>query len=384
MAIQSIDNLYAAFSAGQTDRQDWNKITGAAAYAAGRWYETFSLGGYPPPTTYPGTALAWKTCDDATGDGTTRFGIPHGGNVSTLAFDMKDMGYVIGYIGGKTSLSGVGGFVGALCGIYLKINSPLHPVGCVLVAAAVGGVIMLIPALLKVKLGASEMVTSLMLNYIIMFVVLHFLNYNFADRTKGSTQTYPILDTARIPEIIANGTKLTWGFVIAIIFVVLVALFMYRTKWGYAIRMIGINQSFAKYSGMQVGAMIVLSQVIGGVLSGMGGSIEVLGRFNSFLWKELPGYGWAGITIAILAKNNPIFVPFAAFFIAYLNKGCQQMATYSDVPSEMIDIIQAAIFLFFAAEQFLAKYRQKIVVKNTQMDLANQAKAAANAEGGSH
>ena len=60
------------------------------------------------------------------------------------------------------------------------------------------------------------------------------------------------------------------------------------------------------------------------------------------------------------------------------------MATYSDVPSEMIDIIQAAIFLFFAAEQFLAKYRQKIVVKNTQMDLANQAKAAANAEGGSH
>ncbi|MEA4958721.1 MAG: ABC transporter permease [Anaerolineaceae bacterium] len=278
----------------------------------------------------------------------------------------------------------LGGFVGALCGIYLKINSPLHPVVCVLVAAAVGGVIMLIPALLKVKLGASEMVTSLMLNYIIMFVVLHFLNYNFADRTKGSTQTYPILDTARIPEIIANGTKLTWGFVIAIIFVVLVALFMYRTKWGYAIRMIGINQSFAKYSGMQVGAMIVLSQVIGGVLSGMGGSIEVLGRFTSFLWKELPGYGWAGITIAILAKNNPIFVPFAAFFIAYLNKGCQQMATYSDVPSEMIDIIQAAIFLFFAAEQFLAKYRQKIVVKNTQMDLANQAKAAANAEGGSH
>ena len=91
MAIQSIDQLYAAFSAGQTDRQDWNKITGAAAYAAGRWYETFSLGGYPPPTTFPGTALAWKTCDDATGDGTTRFGIPHGGNVSTLIKHLSTM-----------------------------------------------------------------------------------------------------------------------------------------------------------------------------------------------------------------------------------------------------------------------------------------------------
>ena len=276
----------------------------------------------------------------------------------------------------------LGGFVGALLGIYLKLNTGLHQVVCVLAGALAGGLIMLIPAVLKVKLGASEMVTSLMMNYVVMFVILHFLNFVFADRSKGATQTFPFLETAKIPEIVANGTKLTWGFVVALIFVVIIALFMYRTKWGYAIRMIGINQSFAQYSGMQVGAVIVLSQVIGGMLSGMGGSIEVLGRFSTFLWRELPGYGWLGITIAILAKNNPIFVPFAAFFIAYLNKGCDLMATYSDVPSEMIDIIQAAIFLFFAAEQFLAKYRQRIVVRNTQRDLALQEAAAS--QGGSN
>ena len=96
-------------------------------------------------------------------------------------------------------------------------------------------------------------------------------------------------------------------------------------------------------------------------------------RFNTFLWKELPGYGWTGVTIAILAKNNPIFVPLAAFFIAYLNKGCSLMSTYCNVPSEMIDIIQAAIFLFFAAEQFLSRYRQKLVVKNTRADLLKSA-----------
>lgn len=276
----------------------------------------------------------------------------------------------------------LGGFVGALLGIYLKLNTGLHQVVCVLAGALAGGLIMLIPAVLKVKLGASEMVTSLMMNYVVMFVILHFLNFVFADRSKGATQTFPFLETAKIPEIVANGTKLTWGFVVALIFVVIIALFMYRTKWGYAIRMIGINQSFAQYSGMQVGAVIVLSQVIGGMLSGMGGSIEVLGRFSTFLWRELPGYGWLGITIAILAKNNPIFVPFAAFFIAYLNKGCDLMATYSDVPSEMIDIIQAAIFLFFAAEQFLAKYRQRIVVRNAQRDLALQEAAAS--QGGSN
>jgi hypothetical protein len=91
LAIQSVDQLYAAFSAGQTDRQDWNKVTPAAAWTAGRWYEMFSLGGYPPATTFPGTALTWVTCSDATGDGTTRFGIPHGGNVSTLIKHLSTM-----------------------------------------------------------------------------------------------------------------------------------------------------------------------------------------------------------------------------------------------------------------------------------------------------
>jgi len=133
--------------------------------------------------------------------------------------------------------------------------------------------------------------------------------------------------------------------------------------------MIGINESFSLYSGMNVGGTIVLSSVFGGVLAGMGGSIEVLGRFNTFQWRELPGYGWTGITIAILAKNNPAAVPLAAFFLAYLNKGCQLMATHSDVPSEMIDIIQATIFLFFAAEQFMSGFRQKLVVKTTREEL---------------
>lgn len=272
-----------------------------------------------------------------------------------------------------------GGFVAALAGIYIHMNTGLHAVICVLIAAVLGGIIMLVPALLKVKLGASEMVTSLMLNYVCMYTVLHFLNYSFADRSKGSTQTFPFAETAKIGSLVPGGSKLSWGFVIAIVFVAIIALFMYRTRWGYAIRMIGVNQAFSKYSGMKVGGTIVLAQVIGGVLAGMGGSIEVLGRYSTFLWKELPGYGWTGVTIAILAKNNPLLVPLAAFFIAYLNKGCQLMATYCDVPSEMIDIIQAAIFLFFAAEQFLAGYRQRIVVKNTRADLA---KAVASAEGG--
>ena len=100
---------------------------------------------------------------------------------------------------------------------------------------------------------------------------------------------------------------------------------------------------------------------------------RVLGRDISFRWLDLPGYGWTGVTVAILAKNNPIMVPFAALFIAYLNRGCELMAIYAGVPAEMIDIIQAVIFLFFAAEQFLSRYRQKLVVKDAKEELIQRA-----------
>ena len=156
---------------------------------------------------------------------------------------------------------------------------------------------------------------------------------------------------------------------------------MYRTRWGYAIRMIGINQEFSRYSGMKVASVIVLSQVIGGFLAGIGGGIEMLGRYSTFSWKSLPGYGWTGITIAILAGRNPCYVPLAAFFMAYLAKGCELMATYANVPSQLIDIIQGVIFLFFAAEQFLSRYRQKLVVKSAQEELARK-NAAESQEGG--
>lgn len=272
----------------------------------------------------------------------------------------------------------LGGFIGGLIAIYIPMSAGLHPAVCILAGAVVGGLAMLIPAIIKVKLNASEMVCSLMLNYVIMYIILHFLNNTFADRSKGSTQTYPFLETAKVTKLIP-GTELTWGFLAALAATAVIAVFMFRTRWGYAIRMIGINESFSKYSGMKVGAVIIASQVIGGLLSGMGGAIEALGRYNTFLWKELPGYGWTGMTVAILAKNNPIMVPFAALFIAYLNRGCELMSIYAGVPSEMIDIIQAVIFLFFAAEQFMAKTRQKIVVKDAKEEMREKQLAA---EGG--
>ena len=107
-------------------------------------------------------------------------------------------------------------------------------------------------------------------------------------------------------------------------------------------------------------------------LAGAGGGIEMLGRYNAFSWSALPGYGWTGITIAILAGNNPYMVPLAAFFMAYLSKGCDLMATYAKVPAQLISIVQGVIFLFFAADQFLSGYKQKLVVQSAQEEIARE------------
>ena len=264
----------------------------------------------------------------------------------------------------------LGAFVSSLVAIYVKLPGPLLIVAAVLLGALASALVMLIPAVLKARLGVSEMVNSLMLNYVIMYLVNYLMKTHLADTSKGITQTFPFQDNALIPQMINNGSRLSWGFVVGIVMVILCWFFMYRTRWGYGIRMTGINQPFVMYSGMSVTVIIILCQVMGGFLAGMGGGIEILGRYNVYNWSALPGYGWTGITVAILAGNNPIFVPLAAFFMSYLTKGCMLMSTNADVPSQLISIIQAVIFIFFAAQQFLSGYRQKLVIRSAKEELA--------------
>ena len=264
----------------------------------------------------------------------------------------------------------LGAFITALVAVYWKLPGPLLMIVAVLAGGISVGLMMLIPAVLKAKLGVSEMVNSLMLNYVIMYLIGFLMNSYLADTSKGITQTYPFQDNALIPQLVDNGSRLSWGFVVGLIIVVLCWFFMYRTRWGYGIRMTGMNQPFVMYSGLNVGLIIILSQVLGGFLAGLGGGIEMLGRYNVYNWKALPGYGWTGITVAILAGNNPIYVPLAALFMSYLTQGCSLMSTNANVPAQMISIIQAVIFLLFAAKQFLAGYRQKLVVQSAKEERA--------------
>ena len=278
----------------------------------------------------------------------------------------------------------LGAFVAALFAIYVPLPGFLSSTGAILVAAIVVGLVMLIPAVLKAKLGVSEMVVSLMMNYIILNIILFLLNTYFADRSEVSLMTQRWPSTSSLPQIIDNGSGFSIGWIIGMVMVVVTWLFMYRTKWGYGIRMTGINQPFTMYSGMNVARIVIIAQVVGGLLAGMGGGIEELGHYEAYTWRNLPGYGWTGITVAILSGNNPAYVPLAAFFMSYLTKGCTMMSTNTDVPAQLINIIQSVIFVFFAAQQFMSGYRQKLVVRSAQEELAGMVEPSPKTEGGTH
>lgn len=252
----------------------------------------------------------------------------------------------------------------ALVSIYVPLPPVLLPAFALLVGAVVGGVLGAIPAVLKVKTESSVLVVSLMLNYMLALLGRYIATNVMRDPKSGSGSSYAFQKIAKMPVIIP-GTRIHLGFVFMLVAVALVALLVYRSKLGYRIRMIGLNDRFAAYSGINVNNTIILSQVLGGALAGFGGTVEMLGMYNRFSWVGTPGYGWDAVIISILAGGNPLLVPVAAFFLSYIRIGADAMAMSSDVPAEIIAIVQAVMILLLVSQRFLASIRGRIVRKGT-------------------
>jgi general nucleoside transport system permease protein len=293
----------------------------------------------------------------------------HIGNVIELMIPLTFTGIAISvmFSAAQFNLGAEGGFfIGAIGASFVAINFNLppviHPFVAVLFGGLVGSLFCGIPAALKVKWGASELVSSLMFNYIALFFGLFLINYVMRDVNAGAMVSHQFKTTALLAKLVPK-TRISFGLFVAILLIVVAALFMQRTRWGYRIRLTGANAEFARYSGINTTAVVLYSQAIGGFIAGIGGSIEVLGMYTRFSWQALPGYGWDGVIVAILARNNPLFVPVAAFFLAYLRIGADIMARYSDVPNEFVALIQGTIIILIAASSFLETYRHKLVFK---------------------
>ena len=245
-------------------------------------------------------------------------------------------------------------------------------IASMLIGVAAGVAAAFIPAILKVKFRANEVVSSIMMNYILLRVSDYILYYKIRDVASGQQASFPIPDQAKLSKLIP-GLRLHSGIIIALIVCILMYFFIYRTKWGYSIRIVGANANFAKYSGVSVLGVAMASQLIGGGVAGMGGAVEILGRYDRFIWYGVqPGYGFDGILVGVLAKNNPLLVPLAAFFLAYMRTGADVMNRVSDVPIEFVDVVQGLIIMFVAAEMFLSKYKHKLIVNNAKKQMENK------------
>lgn len=259
----------------------------------------------------------------------------------------------------------LGGFIGALVAIYLPVHSGLSILISCLVAIIITAIFGFIPAVLKAKLNVNEFVISLMLNFIMLWIGLFSLQNYFRDEASGDIATQLIPNENRF-GILINGTYLSTGIIIAIIIVILSTIFLFKTKYGYTIRITGNNKNFAKFSGLSATSAIIYSQVIGSAIAGLGGAVEILGGIDGrFSWKTLPGYGFDGFIVAILASNNPLLAPIAALFLAYLRTGATLMSLQTDVASELIQVIQAIIIIIVAGQAFMARYKNRIF-KNAQ------------------
>ncbi|HJC81216.1 MAG TPA: ABC transporter permease [Candidatus Mediterraneibacter excrementipullorum] len=254
----------------------------------------------------------------------------------------------------------VGGMGAAMVAILLHMGSGVHAAIALLCGALAGVAVSVIPAALKLKFEANEIVSSLMLNYIVFYVGDYLLKTLIRDPNSTFVSSRRFDQTATLFEF-SRGIHM--GLVIAAVLIVLAYIFLFHTKWGYAIRMCGENKNFAKYSGIGVTSTILISQIIGGLIAGLGGAAYMLGSQQTINYGWRSGYGWDGIMIAIIARNNPKYVPIGAFLLAYLRTGADIMSRNTDVQNEVVSLIQGVIIILVAATGFLAKFKKKITVK---------------------
>ncbi len=267
----------------------------------------------------------------------------------------------------------LGGLLAAICALGLGLPAGVSPVVALIVATIVGSLFCAIPALLKVRTHASEMVSSLMLNYVALYIGNYILHYFIGDPAVGeASASFELPGSSELIKLIP-GTKIHFGLIIALAVAVFGYFFLYRSKAGYELRLVGENETFAKNCGISIVKVILISQLLGGAIAGLGGGVEMLSPlYSRFTWTSLLGYGWDAITICTLSKRNPIKTPIAALFLAYLRVGASIMARSTDVTLEIVGITEGIIILLVVAEQFLSGTKHKMIAREARKQLKEE------------
>jgi len=252
-------------------------------------------------------------------------------------------------IGGESQLA-AGGFAAALAGLALPVGAPLVialPL-CMIAAGAAGGVVGAVPGYLRTRFGAHEVITTIMLN----FVVLALLNWFIAGHLHvPETLHTPEIHAGVLPRLADidsrfHGSAANLALVVAIVVAVAVWFYLFRARGGYELRAVGLQPDAAEYGGISVGRVWMRAMTWSGVIAGVGGINYVLGYKHYYEDGFASGAGFLGIAVALVGRNHPIGVLVAAFFFATLSQG--GLAIHAFVPKQMMDVLQGVVIIAVA------------------------------------
>lgn len=226
-----------------------------------------------------------------------------------------------------------------------------------LAAVLAGALTLLGPAWAKMRLGVDEVVTTLLLNFIVLLFVSYLLEGPMKDPMgMGWPKSERLLGDARLPRIV-EGLRLHWGFALALISAVLVWVIQTRTTFGYAMRAVGLNRRAAEFAGIPVTSVMIRTALLSGGLAGLAGFSEVAGLKGNLTLDLSPGFGYTGIIVAMLALLNPLGVVVAALFVAGIFVGADSMSRAAEVPSYIADILLASALLLMVLALPLTRNR---------------------------
>lgn len=259
-------------------------------------------------------------------------------------------------IGAEGQLS-VGALVSAWVGFGVQgVPWPLHLLLALVAGALAGAAWAGFAGVLKARTGAHEVITTIMLNYVALLGTGYLLSGLLKDPSPFVVvaQTPKVLESARIPALLPD-LRVHWGLFLALALSVASWWLLFRSTIGFAIRTVGLNPSAARYAGISIGGTVVMTMALSGALAGLAGAIEVLGVNYYHTPGFSSGYGFDSIAVALLGKSHPLGVIPAALLFGALRAGATRMQFVSQIPIDIISVVQGIILLLVAADELVRR-----------------------------
>ncbi|WP_028137747.1 ABC transporter permease [Bradyrhizobium japonicum] len=287
---------------------------------------------------------------------------------------MIAIGLSLCYLANAWNIGAEGQFlIGAVAGSWIAVRTQGTDAGAwvlpamFVLAAAAGALYALIPAICKVKFGASEILTSLMLVYVADLLLDYLVRGPWRDPHGFNFPTTAEFDPVATVPLLIEGGRLHLGAVIALLVVAAAAILLGRTIKGFEIRVVGAAPRAARFGGFKADHLVILTFAVSGALAGLAGIIEVAGPVGHLQPGISPGYGFTAIIVAFLGRLNPLGILVAGLFLALTFIGGEQAQIAMKIPLDVTKVFQGVLLLYVLACDSLILYRFRLVFPNRQV-----------------